>query len=175
MYQALTNSLYAGASSTELTLSDTTPSTSTDSGTLVVAGGAGIGGDVFVGGDLTVTGTNISTGISSTTTNVDTSAATAPTTGQVLTATSGTTATWQTPSGGGGYGGIGWGTYLYYDGIGTVSSGATRPHTELFFFKENGASSTVLFKGANAPAGTYTNRTGSTLSAAQVGYFERTA
>ena len=38
----------------------------------------------------------------SATTSVDVSASTAPTTGQQLTSTSGTTATWQTPSGGGG-------------------------------------------------------------------------
>jgi hypothetical protein len=40
--------------------------------------------------------------LKSATTTVDVSAATAPTTGQVLMATSGTTATWQTPSTGGG-------------------------------------------------------------------------
>lgn len=40
-------------------------------------------------------------GLHSATTTVSVSAATAPTTGQVLTATSGTVATWQTPSGGG--------------------------------------------------------------------------
>ena len=40
--------------------------------------------------------------LKSATTNVNVSSATAPTTGQVLTATSGTTATWQTPSGGNG-------------------------------------------------------------------------
>lgn len=39
--------------------------------------------------------------LNSATTTVDVSAATAPTTGQVLTATSGTAATWQTPAGGG--------------------------------------------------------------------------
>ena len=40
--------------------------------------------------------------LQSATTTVNVSSATAPTTGQVLTATSGTAATWQTPSGGGG-------------------------------------------------------------------------
>ena len=44
--------------------------------------------------------------LASTTTNVNVSSATAPTSGQVLTATSGTSATWQTPSGG--WGGITW-------------------------------------------------------------------
>jgi hypothetical protein len=43
-----------------------------------------------------------SRGLKSATTTVSVSAATAPTSGQVLTATSSTTATWQTPSGGGG-------------------------------------------------------------------------
>ena len=38
--------------------------------------------------------------LKSATTDVNVSSATAPTTGQVLTATSATTATWQTPSGG---------------------------------------------------------------------------
>lgn len=40
-------------------------------------------------------------GLKSATTSIDVSAATAPTSGQVLTATASTTATWQTPSGGG--------------------------------------------------------------------------
>lgn len=39
--------------------------------------------------------------LQSATTTIDVSAATAPTSGQVLTATSSTTATWQTPTGGG--------------------------------------------------------------------------
>ncbi len=52
----------------------------------------------------TGTATGLTSGITnalkSATTTVDVSAATAPTSGQVLTATAGTTATWQTPSGG---------------------------------------------------------------------------
>jgi hypothetical protein len=48
--------------------------------------------------------TGIATALKSATTNVDVSAATAPSNTQVLTATSSTTATWQTPgAGGGGY------------------------------------------------------------------------
>lgn len=53
----------------------------------------------------TMTGTNnvlTASLLKSATTEVSVSAATAPTTGQVLTATSGTVATWQTPSGGSG-------------------------------------------------------------------------
>lgn len=55
--------------------------------------------------NLTGTATGLTSGITnalkSATTTVDVSASTAPTIGQVLTATSGTAATWQTPSGGG--------------------------------------------------------------------------
>lgn len=55
--------------------------------------------------NLTGTATGLTSGITnalkSATTTVDVSAATAPTSGQVLTATSGTAATWQTPAGGG--------------------------------------------------------------------------
>lgn len=115
-YQSLTNSLYAGASTastsgTILSLTDTTASTSTDSGALIVTGGVGVGGDTYIGGTLNVTGaiTGDVTGTSddtnalnSATTVVNTSSATAPTSGQVLTATSSTAATWQTPSSGGG-------------------------------------------------------------------------
>lgn len=54
--------------------------------------------------NLTGTATGLTSGITnalkSATTTVDVSAATAPSSGQVLTATSGTAATWQTPSGG---------------------------------------------------------------------------
>lgn len=66
LYQSLTNSLYAGAGSGSsgfvttggnLTLTDTTVSTSTDSGALIVSGGVGIGGDLTIAGDVTVTGT----------------------------------------------------------------------------------------------------------------------
>ena len=56
--------------------------------------------------NVTGTASGLTSGITnalkSTTTTVDVSASPAPTTGQVLTATAGTTATWQTPSGGGG-------------------------------------------------------------------------
>jgi hypothetical protein len=56
--------------------------------------------------NLTGTATGLTSGITnalkSATTTVDVSAATAPTAGQVLTATSGTAATWQAPAGGGG-------------------------------------------------------------------------
>lgn len=69
-YQSLSNSLYnpsatVGTSGSLLSLSDTTQSTGTDSGALIVSGGAGIGKDVFIGGDLTVTGTVTSSGAGS--------------------------------------------------------------------------------------------------------------
>ena len=60
-----------------------------------------IGGD-FSANIVTITGKLVATGgvdaLTTVTTVVDVSAAAAPTTGQVLTATSGTAATWQTPS-----------------------------------------------------------------------------
>lgn len=59
------------------------------------------------GGDLNGTypnpGVTRTSALKSATTDVNVSAAAAPSLGQVLTATSPTTATWQTPSGGGGY------------------------------------------------------------------------
>lgn len=51
--------------------------------------------------NLNVDRAGVADGLKSATTTVDVSAATAPTSGQVLTATSDTTATWQTPSTGG--------------------------------------------------------------------------
>lgn len=54
--------------------------------------------------NVTGTATGLTSGITnalkSATTTVDVSAATAPSSGQVLTATSSTAATWQTPAGG---------------------------------------------------------------------------
>jgi len=59
----------------------------------------------LVGTNISGSATNLTSGITnalkSATTTVNVSSATAPTSGQVLTATSGTAATWQTPSGGG--------------------------------------------------------------------------
>lgn len=59
----------------------------------------------LVGTNITGTATGFTAGAAnaliSATTTVNTSSATAPTSGQVLTATSGTAATWQTPTGGG--------------------------------------------------------------------------
>lgn len=56
----------------------------------------------LTGTNITGTATGLTSGVTnalkSATTTVDVSAATAPTSGQVLTATAGTTATWQTPS-----------------------------------------------------------------------------
>jgi hypothetical protein len=60
----------------------------------------------LVGTNITGTGTGFTSGVTqalaSATTTVNVSSATAPTSGQILTATSGTAATWQTPSGGSG-------------------------------------------------------------------------
>lgn len=57
-------------------------------------------GDLTVGGSFTGTATSTNA-LESATTTVNVSSATAPSSGQVLTATGSTTATWQTPSGGG--------------------------------------------------------------------------
>ncbi len=67
-------------------------------------------GTQTIDGDKTFTNTILGTataanGLKSATTTVSVSGSTAPSSGQVLTATSSTAATWQTPSGGGGGGG----------------------------------------------------------------------
>lgn len=79
-----------------------TPTTSTWNGAATVKLRTGQGG-VPVSDGTNYQGPVYQTAnaLTSATTIVDTSAATAPTNGQVLTATSGTAATWQTPSGGG--------------------------------------------------------------------------
>lgn len=59
-------------------------------------------GTVCAGNDARLSDDRTASGLRSTTTVVSVSGATAPTNGQVLTATSGTTATWQTPSTDGG-------------------------------------------------------------------------
>lgn len=69
---------------------------------------------------LGTAGTGTATGLQSATTVVSVSAATAPTTGQVLTAVDDSTATWQTPSGGAG-GPIGADTQIAYNAAGTES------------------------------------------------------
>ena len=74
-----------------------TDATSTTTGSIITAGGAGIAKSLYVG-----LAANIAGGVDKLTTAtgvVSVAAATAPTTGQVLTATSGTVATWQTPIG----------------------------------------------------------------------------
>lgn len=78
-------------------------------GTLALVSGDLGTPSALVGTNATGTAANLTAGqataalgIKSATTTVSVSAATAPTDGQVLTATSGTAATWQTPSGGGG-------------------------------------------------------------------------
>ncbi len=66
-YQSLSNSLYnpsstVGTSGTSLTLSDTTQSTSTETGALIVSGGSGIAKNLYVGGNIVATGTVTSGG-----------------------------------------------------------------------------------------------------------------
>lgn len=61
-FQSLTNSLYnpsatVGTSGSLLVLSDTTQSTSKDTGALIVEGGAGIEKNLYVGGNIVATGT----------------------------------------------------------------------------------------------------------------------
>lgn len=82
----------------------------------------------LVGTNITGTGASFTSGITlalkSATTTVDVSAATAPSSGQVLTATSSTTATWQTPATGSGT--VNSGTQYqmtYYAANGTTVSG----------------------------------------------------
>lgn len=57
-----TSSIIGEFSNTALTVSPTTISSSTSSGALQVAGGAGVGGNLYVGGDVYVTSTTASTG-----------------------------------------------------------------------------------------------------------------
>lgn len=60
-----TSAIVGEFSNTALTVSPTTISSSTSSGALQVAGGAGIGGNLYVGGDVHVTSTTISSDTSS--------------------------------------------------------------------------------------------------------------
>lgn len=73
-------------------------------------------GTVAAGDDSRLTDDRTASGLRSATTVVSVSAATAPSSGQVLTATASTTATWQTPSGGGTPGGST--TQLQYNNAG---------------------------------------------------------
>ena len=183
-YQSLTNSLYAGSSLSSIILSDTTQSTSKDTGALVVDGGAGIEKDVFIGGALNVTGAitgNVtgdvtgtaddSNALNSSTTAVSTSSATAPTSGQVLTATSSTTATWQTPSTGGSVGTIGWGANLVNASGGSIASSGTIAGADLRFFRLDVSGN--IANGGSPGGGTYRNQTGMTIPGTNSGYFKR--
>lgn len=101
-----------------------TTNAATDTITIAAAGGGG-GSGITIGSTSITGGTNgnilynnagavgeltpanlVAGALKSATTNVSVSSATAPTNGQVLTATSNTTATWQTPSGGSGLGSL---------------------------------------------------------------------
>ena len=77
----------SGVYATPVTVQDTTDSTDTATGALVVAGGIGVGGSISIGGNINIPGVT-------------------PTTGQVITKTE-TGLTWSTPSAGGGGGGSG--------------------------------------------------------------------
>lgn len=71
------------------------------------AGAFGTGANTFCqGNDSRLSDDRTANGIRTATTVVSVSAAAAPTSGQVLTATSGTVATWQTPAGGAGVSGV---------------------------------------------------------------------
>jgi hypothetical protein len=106
----------SGLTTGKVSVPNNTASTTTTTGALVVTGGVGIGGSLHVGGTVSdgtfatvggvVTGATITdvtdnvaaNSLKSATTFVNVSAAIAPTVGQVLTATNGTTASWQSPA-----------------------------------------------------------------------------
>ena len=79
----------------------------------------------FTGTNISGTASGLTAGIAnaiaSATTTVNTSSATAPTNGKVLTATSGTTSTWQTPTGGGGPA-----LSLFYNALAQIGSSIVR-------------------------------------------------
>lgn len=88
----------SGANSVTLTSTGPTNVTIPTTGTLATLAGS----ETFTNKTLTANSNNITaTGLFSATTTVAVAAATAPSSGQVLTATSSTAATWQTPSGSG--------------------------------------------------------------------------
>ena len=94
----------SGAFAMTLTATGTTSVTLPTSGTLAIVSGNLGTPSALVGTNITGTATGFTSGITnalkSATTTVSVSAATAPTVGQVLTATSDSLATWQTPTGG---------------------------------------------------------------------------
>ena len=154
LYQSLTNSLYAGESGGGITASSTdtlTNKTITDSSNDVAANS-----------------------LNSATTNIDVSSATAPSAGQVLTATSSTAATWQTPSsGGGGHGDIGAGGYFVNNSGSNLNNNITTAGNNLLFYKLD-VSGNVANGGAVASAGTtWRNITGIAVPNTNVGFFTR--
>lgn len=116
----------------------------------------------LVGTNITGTGAGFTSGstnaLQSATTTVNVSSATAPTNGQVLTATSGTAATWQTPATGSGTVNSGTaGQLTYYASTGTTVSGnanLTVSSSALTIGVAGSAVGTLLF--ANATSGTIT-------------------
>ena len=181
-YQSLTNSLYDPSSSStfvttggNLTITETTQSVSKDTGALIVEGGVGIEKNLYVGGNIVATGTNAATttdALESATTTVNTSSATAPTTGQVLTATSSTAATWQTPSSSAvAVGAIGWGANLVNASGSSVGGSSTVAGADLRFFRLDVSGN--IANGSSPGTGTYRNQTGISVPSTNSGYFRR--
>ena len=120
----------------------------------------------------------IASALQSATTIVGVAAATAPSSGQVLTATSSTAATWQTISGGqpipsSSTFAIGTLLFCYNASGGMVSNGGTVAGSALQCGFANGSG--AVSNGGGALTGTWTNRTGASVSSTQSGYFSRTA
>lgn len=120
----------------------------------------------------------IASALQSATTIVGVAAATAPSSGQVLTATSSTAATWQTISGGqpipsSSTFAIGTLLFCYYASGSTVSDGGTVAGSGLQCGFANGSG--AVSNGGGALTGTWTNRTGASVGVTESGYFSRTA
>lgn len=180
-YQSLTNSLYnpsatVGTSGTLLSLSDTTQSSGTDSGALIVAGGTGIAKNLFVGGTVNSTGIlNVNDTTQSTTTAngslvVDGGVGIAKNLNVGGTLSVGGTEVSTVTEGS-----IGWATYLVNNSGGSIANGATTTGDNLLYF--------ILDTGGNVSNGgavgtsgeTWQNITGASVTGTYVGYFKRTA
>lgn len=116
------------------------------------------------------------TALESATTIIDVGSSTAPSSGQVLTATSSTAATWQTPSGGqpipsSSTFAVGTMILAQQNSGGNLTDGSTTAGSNI---KTAWASGGTLAGGA-AQTGTYTNRSGVTVPTTQFGTFSRTA
>jgi len=188
MYQGCTNSLYnpsqiVGTGGTTLVLADTTQSTDSLTGALIVSGGAGIAKDVNIGGALDTSGAvNIN----------DTTQSSSNVTGALIvdggvgiakqlnvggnvdidgTLTVGGTAI----TGGGGVGSIGWGGNFVNNSGGSVGSGSTTTGDKLLYFRLD-VSGNIANGGAIGSSGeTYQNISGISIPGTNTGYFQRTA